>query len=186
MQWPITLWRTIAILAFATAPLGLASCDADVPPDEHEPVPTEAAATGPAAAKRVAGPDELEVIRSRADAAFAALDEPSARSETRIGPQPWPADLPAGWPRLQDGRVLADTRRNGDRLLLVDLPGEPDDARDRYGAALRAEGFDVVPGADRAAGSLRATGATTAAELTFYPRETVTRVEILFRDPAAG
>ncbi|MCR9092751.1 MAG: hypothetical protein NXI30_00905 [bacterium] len=186
MQWPITLWRTIATLALATAPLALASCDAGAPSGEPEPTRTQAATTEDRAATRAAGPAELESIQRRADAAFAALDEPNTRSESRIGPQPWPADLPARWPRLEGGRVLADTRRNGDRLLLVDLPGEPDAARERYGAALRAEGFEVVPGADRGAGSLRATGPTAAADLTFYPRETVTRVEILFRDPPTG
>lgn len=187
MQFRITLWRPIAapsLVALAASLLALAACDGGSPA-EH-PDPAEPRASVVREEEGPARPGELEAIRDRADAAFAALDSPRSRSESRIGPQPWPEDLPARWPRLEEGRVLADLRRDGDRLLLVDWPGAPGGALDRFDAALRAEGYDVAPGEGGGAGSLRATGATTTAELTFFPRETVTRIEILFRQPKAG
>ncbi len=186
MQLRIPFWSAIAAPLLGAALLALVACEAGDPAEDRaQPgVPDDVASrTGP---NRPARPGELSGVRERADAAFAALDGPSSRSESRIGPQPWPDDLPARWPRLEEGRVLADLRRDGDRLLLVDWPGDPAGARDRFDEALRAEGFDVAPGDGRGAGSLRAIDATTRADLTFFPRETVTRVEILFRRRTAG
>ena len=136
--------------------------------------------------ERPAVPSDLAAIRERADAAFAERESTPSRSESRIGPQPWPTDLPARWPRPEEGRVLADLRRDGDRLLLVDWPGASGGAVDRFDAALRAEGFVVVPGQRVGAKSLSARDAMTRAELTFFPRESVTRVEILFQERDAG
>jgi hypothetical protein len=186
MQLRIPLWRPIAAALFATPLLGLPACDGGDPDREAKSVAPLDSMAVDEAPKRSAAPGDLDGIRDRADAAFAAMEGPSSRSESRIGPQPWPADLPARWPRLEEGRVLADLRRDGDRLLLVDWPGDADGAFDRFDAALRAEGFDVVSGQGGGAGSLSARDATTTAELTFFPRETVTRVEILFREREAG
>ena len=186
MQLRIPLWRPIAAAAIAVSLLGLPSCDAGTPAGDAE---TASLPDAPAIAKppgRPAVPGDLAAIRDRADAAFAEREAKPSRSESRIGPQPWPADLPARWPRLEEGRVLADLQRDGDRLLLVDWPGDAGGAVDRFDAALRAEGFDVAPGRGGGAGSLSVRDATTTAELTFFPRETVTRVEILFREREAG
>ncbi|MEM9175348.1 MAG: hypothetical protein AAGC67_08935 [Myxococcota bacterium] len=188
MHDPIPFWRPIALVSLAATTLALAACD-DPDPAPIAEAPAEAGALAPGdEAPRRARPGDLAAIRDRADAAFADLDTPRARSESRIGPQPWPADLPARWPRLADGRVLADLQRDGHRLLLVDLPGDPREALDRYAAALRAEGFDTAPGPAGGAASLRVRDAATdgGADLTFYRREEVTRVEILFREPASG
>lgn len=70
----------------------------------------------------------------------------------------------------------------------MDLPGDAEAALGRYEAALRAEGFETWPGEARGAGSLRVIDAATraAAELTFFARETATRVEILFCQPSVG
>lgn len=186
MQLRIPLWRPITGALLAVPLLALPACDTgdpdrtDASSRPHAIEASDEAPTGPSR------PDTLDGIRDRADTAFAALEGPSSRSESRIGPQPWPSDLPARWPRLAEGRVLADLRRDGDRLLLVDWPGDAGGALDRFGAALRAGGFDVGPGKGGGAGSLSARDATTMAELTFFPRETVTRVEILFREREAG
>jgi hypothetical protein len=186
MQLRIPLWRPIAAAALAVSLGALPSCDDGGPAGDAEtPGPPDASASAETRV-RPAVPGDLAAIRDRADAAFAERKAKPSRSESRIGPQPWPADLPARWPRLEEGRVLADLRRDGDRLLLVDWPGDADGAVDRFDAALRAEGFDVVSGQGGGTGSLSARDAKTTAELTFFPRETVTRVEILFRERDAG
>ena len=93
-----------------------------------------------------------------------------------------PADTSAGTETHERPAVPSD----GDRLLLADWPGAAGGAVDRFDAALRAEGFVVVPSQRGGAESLSARDAMTMAELTFFPRESVTRVEILFRERDAG
>ncbi len=133
---------------------------------------------------------DLASIRDRADAAFAALEPSRSQGKSRVGPRPWPDDLPVAWPAAAAGQVLADTRRDGDRLLLVDVPGERDAALERYAEDLRAGGFHVEAGRHGGTPSLRAQAGDAEAELTFYARESggkpVTRVEILFPGRAAG
>ena len=98
--------------------------------------------------------------------------------------------MPAAWPAAAAGQVLADARRDGDRLLLVDVPGERDAALERYSEDLRAGGFQVEAGRQGETPSLRAKAGDKAAELTFYARESggkpVTRVAILFPGAASG
>jgi hypothetical protein len=133
--------------------------------------------------------DKRDALLARADAAFEALGSGGrTRSESRIGPQPWPDDLPARWPRLDHAQVLSDTRRQeGDRLLLVDLPGTPDHALDRYREALEDVGFDVVrPNTQRPLHALHARRGADEVVLTFFGREHATRIEILFLDAASG
>ena len=188
MHDPIPFWRPVALASAIALLFMLGACD-DGSTSRPDGVTSSATpVAGDERAKRPARGDALDAVRERADQAFAELESPRARGESRIGPQPWPEDLPARWPRFEDGRVLADTRREGNRLLLVDLSGDPAEALDRYDDALRAGGFEVAPGRGGGAGSLRVIDATTqaAAELTFYPRETVTRVEILFLERSSG
>ena len=108
------------------------------------------------------------------------------RSEGRVGPQPWPTDLPDGWPLALAGQVVADTRTDGDRLLLVDVRESRRETVEAYADALRAEGFRVEVGEREGTPALRAIGGSARAELTFFAGETVTRVEILFPSAAAG
>jgi hypothetical protein len=126
--------------------------------------------------------------RSRADAAFAALEQEPVRGESRVGPQPWPADLPRAWPRPRQATVVADTRRStGDRLLLVNLPGPADEALDEFRRALIENGYEVdPPRIDSTRPTLRVKSGDDRAVLTFYAREKVTRIEILFPARAAG
>jgi hypothetical protein len=140
----------------------------------------------------------LDAIRARADRAFDGMSDAqmrppgragdtTSRGTSRIGPQPWPADLPTAWPRLESARVLADTRRDGDRLLLVDLPGSPDHAAAEYGEALRARGYaiDQTDGA-RVGRTIHVESPYHEAVLTFFPRDEITRIEILFLEKAAS
>jgi hypothetical protein len=131
---------------------------------------------------------QIEGVRSRADDAFAALDEEFAKSETRVGPQPWPRDLPPRWPRPAEATLVADTKQAaGDRLMLVNLPGPPDRAVERYSEALSASGYEVDPAKSRKPGSaLHVRGENHEAVLIFFAREKATRVEILFLTRAAG
>ena len=146
----------------------------------------ESVAPSTSAEESVADSSLLGSIRSTADNAFAALSRADgktatrSRSTSRIGPQPWPSDLPTAWPRLERAQVLADTRRNGDRLLLVDLPGGPDRAAGEFEGALRDQGYRVDPLTTRSGRALHAESDDHEAVLTFYPREKVTRLEILF------
>ncbi len=127
--------------------------------------------------------ERLDGVRSRADAAFAKLgSEDRTQSQSRIGLQPWPEDLPARWPRPNESRVLADTSRHeGDRLLLVDVPDDPAAAATFYQAALLAEGYEVDrTSTRRVQHALHASLADHEVVLTFLPREKATRIEILF------
>jgi len=121
-------------------------------------------------------------IRDRADAAFESLADGRTRFETRIGPQPWPRDLPENWPTPSGGLVLADTDgREEGRLLLVDLAGSIDQALLSYQTALLASGFEVDREGTVGGGkALRAQRGSTKATLRFFAREDSTRLEILF------
>jgi hypothetical protein len=121
-------------------------------------------------------------VRNRANAAFDALNGRKSRFESRIGPQPWPRDLPQNWPRPRGASVLADTNgREEGRLLLIDLPDSIDQALDAYQLALRASGFEVVrAGTDGRGGALQASRGGMNATLRFFPRADSTRLEILF------
>ncbi len=132
--------------------------------------------------------DRAASIRETADAAFAELESAPTRSETRVGPQPWPKDLPGRWPFPTEATVVADTRHGaGDRLLLVNLPGSPDRAMAAYQSALRERGYDVDRGQLRPPlRALQAQSPEHQAVLTFIAREKATRVEILFLAKAAG
>lgn len=132
--------------------------------------------------------DWAHAIRNSADAAFAALDGPTAQNQTRVGLQPWPEDLPVKWPILEHAIVVADTRRSGgERLLLVNVPGAPDQVMDSYQSALRKGGYEVDrPRLRRTRHALSAQSAEHRAVLTFFARKKLTRIEILFLTPATG
>jgi len=116
-------------------------------------------------------------IRLRANAAFEQSSDHRSRFESRIGPQPWPGDLPANWPTPSSALVLADTldRKSG-RLLLVNLAGPFDQALASYRSALETGGFEV----DRSHNTLHAKRDRVIATLNFFAREDSTRLEILF------
>jgi hypothetical protein len=131
---------------------------------------------------------DLGDVRARADAAFAELAAPGARFESRIGPQPWPDDLPANWPIPEQGKVLASTaQKEGGRLLLVDLPGTPESAADFYRRELERNGFDLSrsPSNDSRHALVARCGRDEAV-LTFLGRTNTTRVEILFLPVVPG
>jgi hypothetical protein len=77
---------------------------------------------------------------------------------------------------------MADSNgREDGRLLLVDLPGDLDQAIVLYRRALGEVGFEVVRGrggTDRH--RLRAQRGDVEAKLRFFARRDVTRLEILF------
>ena len=137
---------------------------------------------------------ELAPLRARADAAFDDLlraDEPDhsgtpgakQRYDNRIGPQPWPMDLPDRWPIPDQGQLLAVTRAgDAERLLLVDLPGRPELAFASYRDVLRERGFEVeIPTRlpERAQHALYARRGEEHAMLRFFARADATRLEIL-------
>jgi hypothetical protein len=121
-------------------------------------------------------------VRNRANAAFDALNGRKTRFESRIGPQPWPRDLPENWPRPRGASLLADTNgRDEGRLLLIDLSDSIDQALDAYQLALRESGFEVVrAGTDGRGGALHASRGGMKATLRFFARADSTRLEILF------
>jgi len=133
-------------------------------------------------------PLSMEAARSignRADAAFETLNATGGhktRFESRIGPQPWPSDLPEDWPTPRDASVVADTKgRDDGRLLLIDLSISIDRALDSYLRALRDNGFEVArPARGGGRNSLRARSGRTEASLHFFARDDSTRLEILF------
>ena len=162
--------------------IALAACD---PASNEVPSRTDTAA----AAHSTRAPGEhARSVRERADAAFAALEAPAIRHQTRVGPQPWPEDLPSRWPLLPEATVVADTlRAEGDRLLLVNLPGSPADAIDFYHDALVERGYRVErPRLRRDRHALHAQSAEHEAVLTFISRDRITRVEILFLARGTG
>jgi hypothetical protein len=127
-------------------------------------------------------------IQDSADAAFASLESEPTRSETRVGPQPWPEDLRDAWPTLRQATVVADTKGGtGDRLLLINLPGDADQAMAFVETALRGHGYDVErPKLQRGRRALHAQSPDHEAVLTFFPRQDATRMEILILHHAAG
>jgi len=125
----------------------------------------------------------LRDIRARADEAFARSKSRSSRFQTRIGPQPWPRDLPRHWPQPTRAVVVADSRRHdAERLLLVDLPGSHASEFKAYVDALVQNGFEIdAIGRDGIHGSLRVIGHEAEANLLFFTHANHTRLEILFR-----
>ncbi len=188
--------RLVAGVVLA-ASCALPACDGarlagDTTPGERKAVAE--AGPAPTSAPEAEG---LAAVRARADAAFAALDPGRIeRSRTRIGPQPWPRDLPAAWPRLDPARVVADSVRPGrGRLLLVDVPGAPEHALESLREALDERGFETRrPERLRAPIALHAWLGDDDVVLTFHDREydrehdreRHTRLEILFVEPASG
>jgi hypothetical protein len=92
------------------------------------------------------------------------------------------------WPILENATVVANTRRSGgERLLLVDVPGAPDQVMDSYQSALRDGGYEVDrPRLRRTRRALHAQSTEHQAILTFFARKKLTRIEILFLTPATG
>ena len=175
-----------AAMALAISMAGLLSCDdgeSRKPPSEEKALP----ATGREADQR-APDDSLSAIRARADAAFEQMSDGRERFETRIGPQSWPKDLPGRWPEPHDARVVADSRKPaGQRILLIDLPGTPDDALESYGRRLEDHGYQIDRTDDEASRrALRAKRGASEAVMTFFRREQSTRLEILFIERVAG
>jgi hypothetical protein len=132
----------------------------------------------------------LDAIRERADARFdearGARRQPPSR--TRVGPQPWPDDLPGDWPVLDGAQLLADSvQAAGDRLLLVDWPVQPARAVARLREALEARGYRIAePRVRSARHALHARGAAGEIVLTVFARDDASRLEILFLASTAG
>lgn len=185
-------------LGFALVAIALCACDdviertGDLRLGDRANANADASPEASARAALTDGParstEWAKSIHDSAEAAFAALDGPPIRSESRIGPQPWPGDLPARWPMLGEATVVADTkRREGDRLLLVNVPFSPERAMDAYQSALRERGYEVQrPQSGTGPRALHAQSPDHEAVLTFFPREKVTRIEILFLARATG
>lgn len=110
------------------------------------------------------------------------------RFESRIGLQPWPDDLPAGWPKPEWARVVATTtQQHGNRLVLVDIPGSPAQALAAYRDDLEAVGYRVVrPRSREGAHALDARLDGMEVVLRFFARDRRTRLEILFIDRRTG
>jgi len=131
----------------------------------------------------------LADVLSRADAAFSELEgHRRVRLESHIGLQPWPDDLPTRWPIPKQARVVAVAiQRQGNRLLLVDLPGSPRASLEFYRDALRERGYHVPrPESQNSTRALYAKSADTEAVLTFFDRKHGTRLEILFVAHGSG
>lgn len=183
---PARVGRRLAITGAIGLVLSLAACEDGRARLDRAGLESAAAidVESGAAGERGGAADGLAGVRARADAAFAARKTPPTRRTSRIGVQPWPSDLPAQWPKPARATVLADARRPGERLLLVDLPTSADDAARTFDEALRAGGY-AVEHADtrRIRHALHATGRDHEVVLTFTARERTTRIEILFLDP---
>jgi hypothetical protein len=125
----------------------------------------------------------LADVLSRADAAFAELEaQRPVRFDSHIGLQPWPTDLPNRWPTPSQARVVAVAmQREGNRLVLVDLPGSPSESLAHYRNALRAQGYRVARRESRrSTHALRVKSGEDEAVLSFFGRKHGTRLEILF------
>jgi len=184
--------QTLARLMIALAALmafSLAGCDGTTPPRGRTVADSSGSERPAESLESAIHPGTHAQIRARADAAFAALDSNrQIRSESRIGPQPWPEDLPAGWPRPDHALLLADTRRDElgrlGRLLLVDLPDAPARALDSFRKALGQNGFESRrPHTGDAGHALQVRRGELEARLTFIGRGRTTRLEILFLYP---
>ena len=124
----------------------------------------------------------LRELRLRADAAFDSSRHDRSRFQSRIGPQPWPRDLPRRWPQPVRAVVVADAKGlEKGRLLLIDLPGPRKRELESYRLALLDHGFTIdrtdMPGDT---GRLRVKGGDVEASLRFLSRGHDTRLEILF------
>jgi hypothetical protein len=171
--------ESLVITGYCLCLVGLTACDGSESVEPRSDAPVEP--SGSTSIRR-------EDIRTRADAAFAELAVGRSRFETRIGPQPWPRDLPSNWPKPTGARVVADTTQQaGDRLLLLDVPGTPDEALDSYRKVLRGLGYDVAqPKTRQSTRALHAKRDGDEAVLTFFGRKHATRLEILFIGGAPG
>jgi hypothetical protein len=133
-------------------------------------------------------------LLTRADVAFREMKEGGrTRFESRVGLQPWPEDLPESWPTPRDARVVASSiqrhsiQRQGNRLLLVDLPDRPGEALESYRDELEAGGYRILqPRSGRSNHALHAKRGDDEAILTFSGRKHATRLEILFVARGSG
>ena len=105
-------FRLFPIVASVGALIGLAACDGSESTGFETP-------SGTRSERSTSAPGTRERVRDRADAAFAELGRVGGqtRFETRVGSQPWPADLPPSWPTPGDARVVADSKRRGGERL---------------------------------------------------------------------
>ena len=182
--------RSLPFTGCVVCVLALTSCDATetVEADASIHVSVDAGndeQSGPSDRSRAEWPG----VRTRAEAAFAEMKGGGrTHFESRIGLQPWPEDLPTNWPTPIQARVVADaTQQHADRLLLVDLPGSPDEALESYRQALRVRGYHVVRVASRqSAHELHAKRGDSEVILSFFGRKHATRLEILFVGGASG
>jgi hypothetical protein len=180
-----TLARLMIVLA-AFMSFALAGCDGAPPPGAGAAAESNRPEQPAASIESAIHAGTQARIRARADAAFAALNSNGrSRFESRIGPQPWPEDLPANWPRPDHAQLLADTRRDGlGRLLLVDLPETPARALDSFREALLQSGFETRrPRSGDTGHALHVRRGELEVTLTFIARERWTRLEILFLCP---
>jgi len=126
----------------------------------------------------------------RADTAFDEMNEAGrTRFETRVGLQPWPEDLRGKWPEPRGARVVADSmQRQGNRLLLIDLPDSPDEALELYRDELEANSYYVLrrESSPPAGHAIYAKRGDDEAILSFFGREQATRLEILFVSRGSG
>jgi hypothetical protein len=187
--------RSFLFVGFAVCIALLPSCDG-TESTETESAEITASTMGSTAALGTGATERsklsttgLAAVRARADAAFAEMKGASrSRFESRIGLQPWPEDLPSNWPTPSRARVVAVTMQpQGNRLLLVDLPGSPRAALESYRDLLRAGGYHVVrPARRESTHALHAILDDDEAVLTFFERRQATRLEILFVGRSSG
>jgi hypothetical protein len=183
--------RALLFVGFAVCTGSLPSCDGTETAETAAPIQASTtAARGTGQGERphrsMAG---LAAVRTRADAAFAEMEGARrSRFESRIGLQPWPEDLPRSWPTPNQARVVAIAMQpQGNRLLLVDLPGSPRETLESYRDLLRARGYHVVrPASHESTQTLHATLGDDEAVLTFFRRKQATRLEILFVGLGSG
>ena len=111
--------------------------------------------------------------------------ETRTRFSARVGPQPWPSDLPKVWPQPREATVVATGHRGeGERLILVNWMGKAESALSFYEQALESIGYAVErPRALRIRHALHAQGKSDEVVLTFIERDNHTRIEILFLAP---
>lgn len=182
--------RSLLFIGFAVCIALLPSCDGTESAETAAPTKASAAAPGTGLAKRPKHPMAgLTAVHARADAAFAEMKGASrSRSESRIGLQPWPEDLPRNWPTPSRARVVGVAMQpQGNRLLLVDLPGSPRAALESYQNLLRAGGYHVVrPATRKSTHALHARLDDDEAVLRFFERKQATRLEILFVGRGSG